>query len=338
MELTPRRVLLIGCAISCITIPQYILYQPGSDAEAQQRQRGDAAAGYWGAPDGEFNWCEEDYRLSSYIAEPVNTASGSLYLVIWVAGEGLQRGPVFRPSFSSRLVLVFAGMIGVGTVLFHASLRYTPQLMDELPIFYLLLHTAVELYYRDRPAVPAHAAAAAAAGALAISAGLFSTAHGSIAHDAWRGIMMVPFCGGFLYTFYGTSAAMGEMEAAMLAPGGAATGAEAAAARKQTRALFGHATGLFRGHASPLVLSGLVDNDEGGVRRSRQREPLAQALLLRDSEVAADLLLVAGLELREVAATSSSPALTVIGPVFIKRSWPCATAASSAKYVPAVLT
>ena len=245
MELTPRRVLLIGCAISCFTIPQYILYQPGSDAEAQQRQRGDDAVGYWGPPDGEFNWCEEDYRLSPYIAEPVNTASGSLYLGIWVAGEGLQRGPVFRPSFSSRLVLVFAGMIGVGTVLFHASLRYTPQLMDELPIFYLLLHTAVELYYRDRPTVPAHAAAAAASGALAISAGLFSTVHGSIAHDAWRGVMMVPFCGGFLYTFYGTSAAMGEMEAAMLAPGGAATAADAAAARKETRALFGHATGLF---------------------------------------------------------------------------------------------
>ena len=26
-------------------------------------------------PDAEFNWCEEDYRLSQWVAEPVNTAS-----------------------------------------------------------------------------------------------------------------------------------------------------------------------------------------------------------------------------------------------------------------------
>ena len=82
--------------------------------------------------------------------------------------------------------------------------------------------------------------------------------------------------------------------------------------------LGGHAggLGLFRGHASPFVLRCLVDDLESGHgfgaprqrnrRRKdvvlRRREPLAQALLLRDGEVPADLLLVAGLELREVAA------------------------------------
>lgn len=36
---------------------------------------GSSVRGVWGVPDAEFNWCEEDYRLSQWVAEPVNTAS-----------------------------------------------------------------------------------------------------------------------------------------------------------------------------------------------------------------------------------------------------------------------
>jgi hypothetical protein len=39
--------------------------------------------------------------------------------------------------------------VGVGSTIFHATLLYSSQLLDELPMFYLVLSAAFILKYRD---------------------------------------------------------------------------------------------------------------------------------------------------------------------------------------------
>ena len=48
-----------------------------------------------------------------------------------------------------KLNLLFITMIGIGTVLFHCTLQYTHQLIDELPIFYLASNGALILFHRN---------------------------------------------------------------------------------------------------------------------------------------------------------------------------------------------
>lgn len=86
------------------------------------------------------DWCEINYNRSQYIAEFWNTISG-LFLI----GSGvlyyknnvdwMQKNPRFYINFvriSGLLVLV-----GIGTMLFHGTLYYPFQLLDELPMILL---------------------------------------------------------------------------------------------------------------------------------------------------------------------------------------------------------
>eukprot|EP00971_Amphidinium_carterae_P200986 3988358-Amphidinium_carterae.1 len=88
-------------------------------------------AGRWGKPDAEINWCEEDYMLSEWIAEPVNTVTNAVFIVLPV---------VFLASHTTstevRFQAVIIVVIGLGSVLYHATLRYNMMLADELPILW----------------------------------------------------------------------------------------------------------------------------------------------------------------------------------------------------------
>ena len=111
-------------------------------------------AGYWGEVDAEFNWCEYNYLLSHYIAEPWNTITGSTYIIM---------GIILYPYYYNLLtvknnininhllpILIILIAVGIGTCLFHATLRYKMQLLDEFPMYFLLCYGFTTTYLRCR--------------------------------------------------------------------------------------------------------------------------------------------------------------------------------------------
>ncbi|KAH6673864.1 alkaline phytoceramidase [Halenospora varia] len=90
--------------------------------------------GHWGAATSTINWCEEDYYATVYSAEIVNTFTNLMF--VFLAYKGIRsciryaHPPVFLVGFLSYL------SIGVGSMLFHSSLKYPMQLLDELSMIY----------------------------------------------------------------------------------------------------------------------------------------------------------------------------------------------------------
>ncbi|KAI1773173.1 ceramidase [Hypoxylon cercidicola] len=95
-----------------------------------------ALSGAWSPPTSSANFCEEDYVISRYIAEFINSLTNLAYVYFalrFMYGRG-SRG-LFRPKtdFMSVSLLV----LGICSFLFHASLRQTLQFADELGMLLL---------------------------------------------------------------------------------------------------------------------------------------------------------------------------------------------------------
>lgn len=90
--------------------------------------------GFWGPTTATIDWCEENYVISKYIAEFVNTLTNSVF--IFLALYSLRNA--VKQKLELRFVLAAIGfaLVGIGSWLFHMTLRYEFQLLDELPMIY----------------------------------------------------------------------------------------------------------------------------------------------------------------------------------------------------------
>ena len=84
-----------------------------------------------------FPRCEIDYALHPYIAEPINTATSMLYVFISLISYWLHHH--LRLDLFSLSNLPLQVLVGLGSVLFHGTLRYHFQLLDELPMHWLII-------------------------------------------------------------------------------------------------------------------------------------------------------------------------------------------------------
>ncbi|MFL5396533.1 MAG: ceramidase domain-containing protein [Myxococcales bacterium] len=89
--------------------------------------------GFWGAPTASIDWCEQNYALLPWVCEAFNTVS-SLAMVL-AGALGLS-----RRSFGRHVRVAFAllVLVGLGSIAFHATLRFELQMLDELPMLYLV--------------------------------------------------------------------------------------------------------------------------------------------------------------------------------------------------------
>jgi dihydroceramidase len=89
--------------------------------------------GYWGPPTSSVDWCEANYAHSHGIAELFNTLSSGSMVLAGVLGLLLHRRVLER-----RFSLCFASLVlvGLGSIAFHATLRFELQMADELPMLY----------------------------------------------------------------------------------------------------------------------------------------------------------------------------------------------------------
>ncbi|KAI9148370.1 benzoate 4-monooxygenase cytochrome p450 [Paramyrothecium foliicola] len=88
-------------------------------------------SGAWSPPTSRANFCEEDYIVTFYLAEFINSLTNIAYVFLalrYMYGPG-NRG-VFRPKLDFMSISLF--VLGIGSFLFHATLRQTMEFADEL--------------------------------------------------------------------------------------------------------------------------------------------------------------------------------------------------------------
>jgi dihydroceramidase len=104
--------------------------------------------GFWGAPSSSVDWCETNYEHTRYVCELFNTLSSVAMLV--AAGLGLW---LHRRALEARFTLAFlaVALVGIGSVAFHATLRFDLQMLDEVPMLWSAL-AMLYILIEDRPA------------------------------------------------------------------------------------------------------------------------------------------------------------------------------------------
>ncbi|KAI8150128.1 ceramidase [Fennellomyces sp. T-0311] len=99
---------------------------------------------YWGAPTSTIDWCEENYVVSRYIAEFFNTTTNLGFLLLGIFGIYNTIANKFSKSFViAHLAVMF---VGIGSWLFHMTLQYEMQLLDELPMIYAASVMVYEIF------------------------------------------------------------------------------------------------------------------------------------------------------------------------------------------------
>lgn len=90
--------------------------------------------GYWDSVTSTIDWCEENYVVSPYVAEAMNTISNSVFIILAL----FALSSVIRNKLETRFAIIALGfmLVGIGSWLFHMTLKYEFQLLDELPMIY----------------------------------------------------------------------------------------------------------------------------------------------------------------------------------------------------------
>lgn len=88
--------------------------------------------GYWGDTTATLDWCEQNYEVSWYIAEFWNTVTNLSMIIppLWGIYKCLQR------DLETRYLVGFLALllVGIGSTMFHMTLQYSMQLLDEIPM------------------------------------------------------------------------------------------------------------------------------------------------------------------------------------------------------------
>jgi dihydroceramidase len=108
----------------------------------------EARDGFWGAHTSTINWCEEDYNMTYYCAELVNTVTNLMFL--YLGYTGIRN--CLKYSEPPIFILAYLGytVVGIGSMAFHATLKYEMQLADELPMIYTVCIMGVATFSYNR--------------------------------------------------------------------------------------------------------------------------------------------------------------------------------------------
>ncbi|PWY75519.1 alkaline phytoceramidase [Aspergillus heteromorphus CBS 117.55] len=90
---------------------------------------------FWGAPTSYLNFCEEDYVITRYVAEFINTLSSFTYIIYGIYGL-IQ---LHQKKQTGSRSIPYCGLIGVGICSggYHMTLKYHTQMSDELSMHLL---------------------------------------------------------------------------------------------------------------------------------------------------------------------------------------------------------
>ena len=102
------------------------------------------SVGFWGPPSSTLNWCEANYEVTFYIAEFWNTITnlGMILPAIYGLIQCKRQGIESRYTYNFLTLL----SIGIGSWMYHMTLNYEMQLLDELPMLYGASYVVYCLY------------------------------------------------------------------------------------------------------------------------------------------------------------------------------------------------
>jgi dihydroceramidase len=105
-----------------------------------------SSGGYWGDSTSTIDWCEPNYQVTVYIAEFVNTVSSLVIVFFGLLGfyANYHKNHLLLRHMESRMFITYGllALIGVGSFMFHGTLLFEFQLLDELPMIYIALSLA----------------------------------------------------------------------------------------------------------------------------------------------------------------------------------------------------
>lgn len=121
--------------------------------------------GFWGIPTSTIDWCEENYVVSTYIAEALNTTTNSIFIAL--AAFAIYHA--YHNRLEPRFIFTAFGflLVGIGSWLFHMTLKYQFQLLDELPMIYATCIPFWSVFSESK----------SAKGSLLVALGIFSAAN-----------------------------------------------------------------------------------------------------------------------------------------------------------------
>lgn len=97
---------------------------------------------YWGPPTATIDWCEENYLFTPYIAEITNALTNIGFVLLAIH----HIYSTFKNKHGLLYIFISLGFasVGIGSFMFHSTLQYEHQLMDELPMIWV---TAIPFGY-----------------------------------------------------------------------------------------------------------------------------------------------------------------------------------------------
>ncbi|KAG9606163.1 alkaline phytoceramidase, partial [Aureobasidium melanogenum] len=98
---------------------------------------------FFGNPTARANFCEEDFIVTRFIAEFINTCSNAAYIIYAV--RTLRRMPASAP-FAAKSVYYGLALVGICSSLFHGLLKYHAQMADDTSMIVatsIVLHRAM---------------------------------------------------------------------------------------------------------------------------------------------------------------------------------------------------
>ena len=90
--------------------------------------------GYWGPVTATADFCEPNYETSHYVAEFWNTVTSVPICLVGLSGVLLCRAQKLGPEQTVCYTVI--GVVGIGSVAFHATLLRTGQVLDEVPMLW----------------------------------------------------------------------------------------------------------------------------------------------------------------------------------------------------------
>lgn len=88
-----------------------------------------------------IDWCEKNYTTSEFIAEYWNTMTGLFLIISGVMFYNLNKNLIMSNNLdiiqNFKNIYNLLILVGIGTMLFHSTLLYPFQLLDEIPMVFL---------------------------------------------------------------------------------------------------------------------------------------------------------------------------------------------------------
>ena len=91
--------------------------------------------GFWGVPTSTVDWCEFNYAVTPFICEFFNTISSLAMVAAGALGIFLHRRVL---DLGTLCAFGLLSVVGVGSFAFHGTLKFELQMLDEIPMLYLV--------------------------------------------------------------------------------------------------------------------------------------------------------------------------------------------------------